>query len=69
MTFLRLIFFGRINRQVRQEQLNEKNPKFQIPKPKFQITNSQTNFRKTVSRFPSQSLLSAFLLKLRVFES
>ena len=67
MTFLRLIFFGRINREVRQEQLNEKNPKFQIPKPKFQITNSQINFRETVSCLPfslSQSLYSVFFLNL-----
>jgi hypothetical protein len=72
MTNLSLIFLGlgRLNRQVRQELLNEKNPKLQItnhksqiPNSKFQITNSQTNFRETVSCLPflvSISLLSLF---------
>ena len=51
MTILNLIFLGlgRTNRQVRQELLNEKNPKSQIPnhKPKIQWKklNAVTIFR------------------------
>ena len=50
MTVLSLIFLGlgRINRQVRQEPLNEKNPKSQIPNHKPEI---QCNILDAVTIF------------------
>jgi len=56
----------RINRQVRQEPLNEKNPKsqipnlkFQNPKPKSQIQNSK--FKIQNSKFQIAKPISATL--------
>jgi len=61
---------GRINRQVRQEPLNEKNPKTQNPKPKTQIPNSKfkiQNFKSKIAKpisaklSPVSCLLPPFL--------
>ncbi|HPD25316.1 MAG TPA: hypothetical protein PK464_00975, partial [Candidatus Marinimicrobia bacterium] len=47
----------RINRQVRQESLNEKNPKSQIPNHKFQNPNPKSqsqNSKFKIQNFKSQ---------------
>ncbi|HOG75253.1 MAG TPA: hypothetical protein PLQ47_03395, partial [Candidatus Marinimicrobia bacterium] len=69
---LSLIFLGlgRINRQIRQELPNEKNPKSQItnfksqiPNSKSQIPNSKSQIVKPISAkmSPVSCLLSPFL--------
>jgi len=59
--FLSLSFFfglGRLNRQVRQEPVNEKNPKSQTPNPKFKIQNFKSQIARPISaKLPPASFL------------